>query len=285
MTMIFGRVYKLEIGNGSEALVIDGFEPNPLQITFTIEQTPGNWLSYAEITVYGLNRDSRNRIREEYEEVRLIAGYREQYGQIFAGNLFNVEFGRDGPDSFVRLYCRSEAAPDEVNLSWGPGTPRIDVIRDVAASFQRPVEIVGDFSHLPPVDKGLSIFMERKLAMHFMSDEWGFDWMIRNQTVFILAKGETIPDAVYRYSATTGLIGSPRVTILGCDATVSLNPALRPGAVFELEAETGAFTFNEVYYRQWPDTVGLGRYKINSMQITGDFYGDAWEMALEGLRV
>ena len=147
------------------------------------------------------------------------------------------------------------------------------------------MEIIGDFSGLPPAVQGFSLFKELKLAMDEQAEAWGFEWMIKDQVVYVVAPGSVIPDTEYKISATTGMVGSPAITLEGADVAVKMVHSLRPWAVFQLEAETGSFNFNGVYYKRYPTTVGVGRFKIASMQIQGDFYGDKWDMDLQGIRI
>ncbi|MDF1820709.1 MAG: hypothetical protein P1U64_04015 [Alcanivoracaceae bacterium] len=292
MSEIFRRVYELIIGNGEEAIRIDGFQETPLQIQFLVDQSPDARVSNAEITVYGLSRETRRKIREKYTQITLIAGYQKNSGVIFEGDIVNSGNGRDGPDQFLRMYCRAGGRPKSISKSWGNNTPRAEIIRDVADAFGYPVEMVGDFSTLPPAANGFSVtpFATLIEVMDDLAEAWSFTWMIQNQRVMVLAEGavypngELFPDDIYKISATTGMVGSPSITLVGVDVKAKLNPSVMPGTVFDVQAETGSFEFNEVYYKKFQETNGLGRYRVKAIRYTGNFYGAEWDMDLEGIR-
>lgn len=285
MSQIFRRVYKLTIGNGNEAIVIDGFQQNPLQVKFFVDQTPNGRVSYADIKIYGLSRETIKRVREQYTDVHLVAGYADHFGTVFLGHLIRSTNLREGPNQYLQLFCRSGGKPVYVNQSWGKGTPQKQIIEDVAKTFGYPVEFHGDFSSLPRAPAGNVLSMGSKMAMDKLAASWGFRWMVRNQVVLIVADNAVIEGEEYIYSGLTGMIGLPRITEKGVDVTVKMNPSLRPGATYRIQSEGGRFVSNEVYYDAFHPPLVTGRFKIISMRINGDFYGDPWDMELEGIRV
>lgn len=284
MSQLFRRVYKLTIGIGTEAIIIDGFLDNPLQVKFFVDQTPNGQVSYADIKVYGLSRETIKRIKEQFTDVHLVAGYADHFGTVFLGKLQNVTQVREGANQYLQMFCQAGGEPSYVNQSWGKGTPQKQIIEDVAKTFGYPVEFHGDFSSLPRAPAGNVLSMGSKMAMDKLAASWGFRWMVRNQVVLIVADNAVIEGEEYIYTPLSGMIGAPRITSRGVDITVKINPALRPGAMYQVQSETGQFVFNDIYFKTFPNAVATGRFKIISMRINGDFYGDPWDMELEGLR-
>lgn len=290
------RVYKLELGGedvdplefGSLDLPTKDRPITPLQVEFEIDQTPNGFVSYAEITIYGLRSSTKERIYREYTSVRLTAGYVDNYGPIFKGSIVNIESGRDAAEHWVKLYCRSGGRQWEsqtISQSFGEGTPQIEIIRAVAESFGYPVQIQGDFSNLPPAVLGKTLDQDSKSAMEGLARDFDLTWLMQNDTLVVLAPDTVIPSDEPTFTPTTGLVGSPSITILGADIIVKLSGSIRPGQAFNLEAQTGQFSFNSVYYKKFPDTIGKGRYRVLSMKHSGSFYGDNWDTTLEGLRL
>lgn len=288
----FGRVYKLEVGNAGEVLTIDGFpaagNEAPAQVQFTVTQTPQAHRSYAEITVFGLKKSTRERAYNEFELVTLQAGYQNRYGTIFKGQIENIEIGRDGADSFIKLFCQSATQewPDAfVGKSWGENTPAIDIIRDVAGTFGLPVEIVGEFGNLPKAILGRTLLSSGRSAMNELARNYQFSWFIENERMIVIKDGaEREGQERPKYSPMMGLIGTPQVTQIGVDVNVLMDPVIRPGNLFDVESETGELTFNGVYYQTFPRTLGTGTFQAVSMVHEGDFYGDTWQTSIEGVR-
>lgn len=299
MTTYFGRVYQVDISNfGTTFMSINGFpeaNKNPLRVTFMIDQTPNAERSYGEITIYGLNRASRDAVYQEGDRVLLTAGYEASYSVTFDGEINNVEIGRDGADSYVKLFCMSGLEAwrgDYIDRSWGDNTPYSQILRDVAGRFGLPVEFVGDFSDFPRALKGKSFDRSAQSAMRSlekglgkMDKGYGFSWFIENGTVVIAREdAERANAAEFVYSAVTGLIGPPEITEKGVDITVLMNPVIRPFDTFRVEAINQQLTFNGIYYQgqDFAQTNGQGRNKVISVKHEGDSHGDTWETQLVG---
>lgn len=295
MSLYFGRVYELTIGTGDGFVrTFDGFrtdENEPLQITFSIDQTPSSHRAYGEITVYGLNRKSRKQIYERFTEVSLAAGYRDFYANIFTGQIENVEIGRSGADTFVKLFCQTSVerwADADVFREFGANTPQLDIIRFVAESFGLPVDFIGDFSDLPRALKGKTVDKDAKYWLNEAGRDFGFTWIIEaNGRLTITRDNASRPDSVtYRYTPATGLIGSPEITQQGVNIEVLMNPLIRTSDLYTVESETGQLSFNGVYYQRqtFPKTNGESTNRVISLRHEGDFYGDTWQTSIEGDR-
>lgn len=294
MTKYFGRAYELAIRNSAGGVrVFDGIptaENSPLQITFTVDQTPSSRRAYAEITIYGLNRKSRESVYEQFAQVTLKAGYQNAVGTIFEGNIENIEIGRQGSDTFVKLFCQAASgafANIDISRSFGENTPQKEIIQAVAETFGLSVRFIGDFDSLPRALKGRSIDGPSQFILDSLSRSFAFDWFALNGEMLIVKEGSGFTAPPYRYKPTNGLIGTPEITEIGVDIKVLMNPFIRPYDQYTVESETGQLTFNAIYYkrREFPKTNGTGTNRVLSLVHEGDFYGDTWTTTLRGLRV
>lgn len=290
----FGRVYELQVKTEGETLTWSGgfMGQNfaPLQITFLIDQTPAAERSYAEITVYGLNREHRKAIYESGKAVSLSAGYQGEFGRIFSGEVNNVEAGRETTDPYLSLFCMAGSGDwrkTKIAKTWGANTPMKEIIEEVASQFGYPVEFVGDFSGLGRALRGRTLARDAPSALRSLSKTYGFQWSLQDGTLYLFRnkdKRRNVPPV--EYTPTTGLIGAPEVTEQGVDIEVLLNPFLRPWDTYTVKSETGALSYNAIYYqpREFPETNGESTNKIVSLKHEGDFYGDTWQTSLTGLR-
>ncbi len=296
MSFQFGREYELTISTpGGLIRRFDGrttTDHAPLQIQFTVDQSPISERAHGEITVFGLNRSSRKAIYSQFASVVLKAGYRGEIGTIFAGAIENVEVGRDGPNTFVKLYCQSGAENWQsatINKGFGPNTPQKEIILAVAETFGFPVEFVGNFDDLPRAQKGMTYGQkDSKYVMRQLAESFEFTWFVSLGEMLVVKDGGTRADIQrFRYKPTNGLIGSPEITQLGVNANVLLNPAIRPYDQYTIESETGRLTFNGIYYKrqEFPKTDGEGTNEVISLVHEGDFYGDTWQTSLDGRRI
>lgn len=289
MTAIWDRVYRLEVGGDDELLVVDGFKDEPAQIQFNVSMHADSMLAFAVINIYGLGRSTREQVYERYTDVRLIAGYRENHGQLFAGTIYNVGIGRDGPESIVTLFCRSTGrdwASAFVMRTWGAGTPAKEIIEYVAGTFGFPVKLIGDFDDLPAAISGLTISDDSKSVMRGFARNYSLSWGVENGQMIVsrLGASREAADSFYRLSADSGMVGSPRINERGIDVTSKLNPSIRPHDQVEVENATGDLTFNNPSAARFPDTIGRGIYQVRGVGHVGDYYGDAWDTLIEGWR-
>ena len=284
MSTLYGRSYFLEVGDEGEVLRLTSDFGEPARVVFNVAIMADGLQSLAQISVFGLGRESRGKVYEQYNRVKLSAGYLDNTALIFDGRIQNVSIGRDGAETFVTMYCNSTGEEWEqsfVNRTWGGRTSAEQVIRDVAGTFGYNVELIGDFSDLPPLISGYTMQMDSKQAMRNLSKRYGFSWGVRNFQV-IVARLDTYTSEVWDISADTGMVGSPQIRERGVDVRVKLNPRINPYDRMRLENATSELTFNNPQAAYYPDTIGVGEYGIRSVTHSGDFYGDAWDTYIEG---
>ncbi|MBB3231060.1 baseplate hub protein [Halomonas stenophila] len=285
MSLIWGRVYKLEVGDDAEKLVVDGFAPDPAQIQFRIDRGYGGFDSLAQIVVYGLSRESRQKVYERFDTVRFAAGYRDNWGQLFAGTIYNVSIGRDGPDTFVTLFCRASGAnwdDAQVVRTFGRGAHMSEVITAVAESFELPVELVGDFSDLPTLASSLPVQQSANSWLAGAAKDFDFTWTIDSGRVIISRDGAE-RKTVHSTSALTGLIGTPIITQYGAEVTTAMMPEVQMLDQIEVTNQTSQFNFSNPNSVSRPDTIGTRRYRIHGITHDGDLYSDNWSTTLQCL--
>lgn len=288
MSMIFGRVFVLEVGDQGETLTIDGFSGNPAQISFRVETFINSPQSLATITVFGLSAESRRKLYERYKQVRLVAGYRESFAQVFNGKIYNVSIGRDGAEVFVTLYARSMGEKWEtayVNQAWGNNTSPKEVITSVAATFGNPVELVGDFDSFPRLMYGETISTGSKEVMRQLARRYDFTWTVDADGTMVVARTGAVrrPDIIRRISADTGMIGSPLIKERGLDVTSTMRVDIRPNDQVEVENATSELGFANLRGARFPDTIGAGLYKAIGVTHSGDFHDGDWTTLVECL--
>lgn len=297
---LFDRVYRLEIGDEGETLTIDGFGPDllgreivaiggasmaPAQIRFRVANNIASTQSVAEITVYGLGYASRMKAYTRYDKVRLYAGYRSRHDLIFAGTLYNVGIGKEGPENYITLLCTTMGREFDsafLNRAFGVNTPQKELIQAAADEMGLPVEFVGDFDELPKTLGGRTISMPPKLLLSEMARNVGFTWHVENGRIIAARYGAT-RNVEHRFSAETGMIGSPVIHERGLDLRVVMAPSVRPLDEVMVENYTGDLAFAGRVVR-YQGTIGIGRYEAHAVIHTGDFYGDNWATTIACFR-
>lgn len=292
MTALFGRVYRLEVGDDGDTLTVDGFEPArmgraPAQIRFRVAHNITGYQSIAEIAVFGLGRGTRQRVYEKYDRVRLVAGYQGRHGEIFNGTIYNVSIGRDGPETYVTLLCSSGSRAYEMaymNRTFGPGTPLKEMIQAAGESMEIAVEFIGNFDDIPATLRNRAFAQTARSMLRQLSMQNEFAWMIENGRLVVMRDRAT-RDVEHRYSAGTGLIGSPQIHERGLDVRVLMDTTVRPLDRVVVENLTGDLSFGAGHFLRYEDTLGAGEYTAHGVVHSGDFYGDDWSTFIEAFDI
>ncbi|GAA0581467.1 baseplate hub protein [Halomonas salifodinae] len=285
MSPILDRVYHLSVGDNSETLELDGFVGDPARVQFRIDRGYGSYDSHALITVFGLGRQSRQKIYERYDRVRFTAGYRDSWGQLFSGTIYNVSIGRDGPETFVTLFCRASGVNwdnAQVVKTFGAGTNMLEVVTEVAESFGLPVEFVGDFSDLPTLASSMPVQQSANTFLATEAKNFGFTWTIDGGRLTIFRDGAK-RETMHSTSALTGMVGTPIITQWGIEVTTRLMNQVQILDQIEVRNETGQLNFANPNAIHRADTIGAGIYRISGLTHDGDLYGDNWSTTLQGL--
>ena len=94
------RVCSLVVADASG----QGLELADLRITFKTQKGDTETPNSAEIKVYNLSEATMSRMRKEFSRVALTAGYRDNAGVIFDGNIRQTRVGREnGTDSWIEI--------------------------------------------------------------------------------------------------------------------------------------------------------------------------------------
>jgi len=275
---LYKRRFELRVGDSGEYLSVADGDVN-LRVFFSIEHKYNGHQSMAEITIFNLNRDSEQKIFEKYRSVTLQAGYPELFGPIFAGQIINVQRGREYTERSVKLFCRSggeQVATTTVNRSFAKGTPMRDVISHCAGALGLPVEMIGEWGDLPEAMGGYVLSGDAKAKLADLADGHGFTWVIENEALLLIRGEASREGETYLLRADTGMIGSPEVTEFGIEVDCALNPVVGIGRRIRIESVAPQFTFSGVYWRNIPATIGVGEYTVNAVRHQGDTHSDLW---------
>lgn len=275
------RAYILSVSTKSgKFITFDGTTDQHLRIKFSVTHYPGGLLSQAIIDIYNLSKKSEGILSEEYADITLQAGYRNNIGVTFFGQAVNYETRRDGADTFIRIYADSG-----VKYLDKPVKPRsfsktikvLDVINVLANQFEMPY-VIHDQELLTEVkSSGYQISGTLRKEMIRISMDHGLEWYIENGNLIIKKlrtdiKGQTIVVSELE----NGLIGNPSITSAGIEFDTHLTNSIKLRRLINLKAKSpiiqfsGAFTVNQ---RQFIDR---GVYQVNKILIEGDTHDDLW---------
>jgi hypothetical protein len=104
----YGRVCTLLVSNRK----LDGLDLSQLRIKFSVKRSDTMTPNVADIRVYNLDEATAILIRKEFTKVILQAGYADNFGVIFQGNIKQVILGRNpGKTRSSTLWQATATAP------------------------------------------------------------------------------------------------------------------------------------------------------------------------------
>ncbi|MGJ8515111.1 hypothetical protein R84981_002902 [Carnimonas sp. R-84981] len=301
----WGRDYKVTISTDQGAEVI--IKP-PMQIRFRIDNYPGgNNVDVAEITVFGLKREtidmllsshetSKGDRQNDYTNIKIEAGYEGDIGQIMDATIITTSMSRQAPNQYITFHCRGFNQQQEnayIVRGWPANTPYADIVRDIAAAYGLPVRVLGNLD-LGRALKGYAVQGSAKVELNKLRDTLvgkqglyalrGFEWSIYNGVVVIKALGGSAPDAPIEVSATTGMIGMPKIGLNFITVETLLDPNFIVHQRINLIAQSRIYSGSElssINPSNIDPNAGSGEYQIFSVSHSGDFYGGEWKTSLE----
>lgn len=278
-----------EFYNRQVEILIDGqplINDNRWRIIFQVTQDYGGFVSYCDLSIYGLATESIGRVTKPGIQVAIRAGYENNSDFIFKGALINPIQTRQGPDKFVQLLCRGGGMRNRtIQASLGADTTVVSIIRECANAIGLPLVIKeSDFSNDPPYAKGATLFGDPVQYLNDLARTHNFSYAVTNDKIRVVKNTGFIDESIREVSQFTGMIGIPEISENGCDVNITLNPKVKIGGRINIVSEFKTFNFSNVYYRQIPPNAGSGIYRIFKIIHSGDTWGNNWRSSLTGFR-
>jgi hypothetical protein len=285
MTDQYLRACSLIVGAASG----EGLDLSELHIRFQVNngdtETPNNAL----IRVYNLAPDTARRIQKEFTRVVLSAGYQDNAGVIFSGQIKQVIRGRESAtDTFIDIIA---ADGDQaynfarISQSFAAGyTPTMQL--DALLKAMQPYGVTrGNIAALPDIKapRGCVLAGPVKQFLSELADTFGLSWSIVFGELQMVPVNGILDGDTIELTANTGLVGMPQQTIDGIMVKCLLNPRIRPcrqirlnnGSVQELAISPG-YKYRDV--RPAIDADGL--FKVWAVNHSGDTRGNVWHSDL-----
>lgn len=280
------RRWQIDI-DGNE--FIKGGRDRQLRCVFDVVVRPLNTMSYADIRLYNLSKSS---IISQGSLISLLAGYENSMDLIFNGVITNVLPERDGPSTATRLLCKSTTAKlrGSANASHGNGTSIVDVIKDLASSWPRALDIdESQFADSPLYQRGFIADGDIPTILDGLAIQFGFSWVEDRGRLTITKKSKPRTTPIFEVNQYTGMVAMPEVNRgpdgLGVSVTMRINPYIRTTSRINVKSEFSTFNTGNILIRELSGISSAnGIYNVLAMSYTGDSHGDAWDLTLDALR-
>ena len=255
----------------------DGLDLSGLHGEFKVLRSTKMEPNTAEIKIYGLSQSTRSRLEGSRNlPITLGAGYVGDGSPpiLFVGDSRSAKSTRDGAEimttiqarDFGRLYQQAR-----LTRSYGPGTPVVNVLRDLVDAMGVGPGNLTEFSPAFQLRNGMSSFPEGyaitgpvRRSMDTLLRGAGLRWSIQNNALQIQRRGQALQTRAVLLSKTSGLVGSPEKDAKGIVTAVSLiQGGLDPGRKIVLES-----------------SLVSGDYEIRAAEYVGLIPGNEWYATL-----
>ena len=293
------RKVQVVIGKAGSGLMIENLRVQ-FEVAKTIEAAP----NIAVIRIFNLHPDNEAKIKNEFDEVLLNAGYDGAMRLVFRGNIKHVYRYREKNDYITEIEAGDgdkDFRKAVMNETLAAGTTTSQLVDRAVGTFKG----VGGTSkgHVQVNDRarlrGKVISGNTRDVLHDVARESGANWSIQDGQLVIVSTNDVLPGEAIVLRADTGMLGAPEINDKGIAVKCLMNPELRVNGAIKLDnngikakrvkaqalatkrekQETNAplGRENEPLVRLDPD----GIYKVLKLTHKGDNRGQDWVSEIE----
>lgn len=275
---------------------LDGLDLSQLRIKFTVKRSDTMTPNVADIRVYNLEEQTALRIRKEFTQVTLQAGYQGNYGVIFQGNIKQVIVGRESAtDTFIDIIAGDGDRAYNfavVVKSIAKGSTQSDQVQASIDAMATKGVTAGNLGTLPPTQlpRGKVMFGNARNYLRDAAQTTDNSWSIQNEKVVFVPKSSYLKGERVVLTSDTGMIGTPQQTNEGVNVKCLLNPNIKIGGQVQIDnASIQAFKIN----LSQPNSAANipapltadGVYYVLVAEHTGDTRGVEWYTSLICLNI
>jgi hypothetical protein len=272
---LFDRYFRMQVGT---------LDVSDLDAKFTVKRDLKKKPNQLKATLYNLNPDHAAAVAHIAKQkgdnvgrvfVRIHAGYKDLFGEIFYGSVRTAFSQIQGPDVVTELESGDGEDPiskARVNVSFSKGAPLSQVIKTLVDATGLMPGNVQEFVSQATMRAGNSYAGGVVLSgsaydeLQAICRSAGFECSVQGGKLLFLEPGKTTGETVYELSPETGLIDTPTVDTKGVMTCKSLLiPHLAPGRRIMIKSRFLSAT-----------------YKITELNYSGDTRGDDWTVKVQG---
>lgn len=290
MSRQWKRSVEVLVGSSDEGIVI-----KRLRITFDITKTVDEIPNSVIVKIYNLSPANEAKIKDEYKEMVVRAGYVGKERLIFTGSIKYVYRYREGND-FITEIEGGDGDDDyknaTINETLSAGTSDAQLIDKAVATFKTTkkghVKLKGKTRR-----RGKVVTGNTRTILKNVAQRNGANWSIQDGELVIVPVDDVLPDEAIVINSQTGMLGAPETNDKGIAVKCLMNPQLKINGTIQLNnngikakrnrpqslavprEKTEDMQKNPV--RQDPD----GLYKIIKITHKGDNRGNEWASEIE----
>lgn len=280
------RLYSVIINGETYISESDAYQ---FRVVFDIDIRPGETLAFGDFRIYNLAKASTV---DANSSIEFRAGYTNQVDTIFKGYITNTFRERDGASTVQRFLCKSGDPVNDrgsLNSSYSQGAELLDVLKDIAQQWPRPLDInEADFAGIT-LTSGYMVDGDIPQELNQLAQAYDFDWLQDRGRLVITKRTTQRTTPVTEISQFTGMVGIPEVTRgpdgLGVYVINRLNPYFRINGRINIKSEFQSFNAGNLFVVGLAgDARATGEYNIFQLRHRGDSHGNLWVTEIDGIR-
>jgi len=277
MSILFSRKANLIIGKpGERGVRLSSKTPEGsegFRIVFNVDKSDTRSLNTANIEIYGISENTRNKIASLDNQVTLEAGYeRTRISTLAIGGISDYIVERQPPDLFMSIELGEglrEIRDKRVSISIDDAVSTSELIERVSSVTDLPIRYDGELEGIFGTGFAFSGRVDELLDK--VSEKEDVDWSIQDGELLVTKRGVGIPgeSEVALIESGSGMIATPqrlgRLDQPGWEADgwsvkTVLDPRIKPGERIKIRSK-------EIE----------GAYLVRRVEHRGDTRGDVWE--------
>ena len=228
------RRAQVVIGKKGSGLLVEN-----LRIQFDVSKTVESAPNVAVIKIFNLSPINEAKIKNEFDEVLLNAGYEGALRLVFRGNIKHVYRYRDKSDYITEIEAGDgdkDFRTATMNETLAAGTTNAQLVDRAVGSFKTTggtttgAVQINDRARL----RGKVISGNTRDVLHDVARESGANWSIQDGQLVIVKANGVLPDEAIVITADTGMLGAPEINDKGIAVKCLLNPQLRVNGAIKL---------------------------------------------------
>ncbi len=229
------RHAQVVIGKAGSGLLVENLRVH-FEVSKTVESAP----NVAVIKIFNLSPINEAKIKNEFDEVLLNAGYEGALRLVFRGNIKHVYRYRDKSDYITEIEAGDgdkDFRSATMNETLAAGTTNAQLVDRAVGSFKttggttKGAVQINDRARL----RGKVISGNTRDVLHDVARESGANWSIQDGQLVIVKANGVLPDEAIVITADTGMLGAPEINDKGIAVKCLLNPQLRVNGAIKLD--------------------------------------------------
>lgn len=266
----------------------NGVDLSQLRIKFNIKRSDVQTPNIAEIRVYNLKEETAQQIEKEFSRVTLQAGYEQNFGVIFQGNVKQVLRGReDATTTFLDIIAGDGDLSYNfaiVNTTLAAGVGQAEQVNAAIGAMTSTGGVAaGNVGEFPTekLPRGKVMYGNAREYLSQVSKNSSKTWSIQDEKVQMVPLTSYLPGEVVELTSKTGLIGTPIQNTDGINIKCLLNPKLKVSSRVKINNKDIARLKIDFSQPGSPANIPApinndGVYYILVIEYQGDTRGNEW---------